>query len=481
MSFAAVLALGHVGVQALLVIRALLRPHREPASRLAWIVVILALPVMGIVAYVLVGETRVGRKRVERRARVQAALPGFDTVPGAAAAVAAADTHERHRPLFKVGQSISAFPVTGGNTGRLLDEGDAVIDALVADIDAATRHVHLLFYIWLPDRNGTRVAEALIRAAGRGVTVRAMADDLGSRTLLKHPLWAQMRQAGVRQARALEVGNPLWRAITGRIDLRNHRKIVVIDNRITYCGSQNCADPEFLPKAKYGPWVDAVMRFEGPVVRQNQILFAADWMSEVDEDLAPLLTEPLEAPAPGGFTAQVIAEGPTDRPSAAPEMFASLLWAARREAIVTTPYYVPVDSLQSALRAAANRGVQVTLILPARNDDFAVGAAARSYYADLLEAGVKIWEFKPGLLHTKSLTVDGEVTLIGSANMDCRSFSLNFENNILLCDPDLTQAMRARQMQYLGQSLRVTAREVSLWPWYRRLWNNGLALIGPVL
>lgn len=481
MNFAEVVAVGHVGIQALLVIRALLRPHREPASRIAWIVVILALPIMGILAYILVGETRVGRKRVERRARVQAALPGFGTIAGAAAAVAAASTHERHRPLFKVGQSISGFPATGGNTGKLLDEGDAVIDALVADIDLATRHVHLLFYIWLPDRNGTRVAEALIRAAGRGVTVRAMADDLGSRTLLKHPLWSQMRQAGVRQARALEVGNPLWRAITGRIDLRNHRKIVVIDNRITYCGSQNCADPEFLPKAKYGPWVDAVMRFEGPVVRQNQILFAADWMSEADEDLTPILTEALESPCMDGFTAQVIAEGPTDRASATPEMFASLLWAARREAIVTTPYYVPVDSLQSALRAAANRGVQVTLILPARNDDFAVGAAARSYYADLLEAGVKIWEFKPGLLHSKSLTVDGEVTLIGSANMDCRSFSLNFENNILLCDPDLTQAMRARQMQYLGQSLRVTAREVSLWPWYRRLWNNGLALIGPVL
>lgn len=497
MSGAAISALIHVGLQVLLVIRALLRPNREPASRIAWIVVILALPVVGILAYVLVGETRVGRRRVERRARVQAALPGFEKVPGAAGAVAAAVPHERHRALFRVGQSISGFPATGGNRGELLPEGDAVIDRLVADIDAAQRHVHLLFYIWLADRNGTRVAEALVRAARRGVTVRAMADDLGSRALLRTELWAEMGRAGVRLARALEVGNPLWRAMTGRIDLRNHRKIVVIDNAVTYCGSQNCADPEFLPKAKYGPWVDAVMRFEGPVVRQNQILFAADWMSEVDEDLAPLLTEPLapaqgqnpagaagdgaDAPASAGFTAQVIAEGPTDRPSAAPEMFASLLWAARREAIVTTPYYVPVDSLQSALRAAANRGVQVTLILPARNDDFAVGAAARSYYADLLGAGVKIWEFKPGLLHTKSVTIDGEVTLIGSANMDCRSFSLNFENNILLCDPDLTAAMRERQHQYLGQSLRVTLREVSLWPWYRRLWNNGLALIGPVL
>lgn len=481
MNLAELGAITHVGIQIGLVLRALLRPHREPASRIAWIVVILALPVVGILAYALVGETRVGRTRVERRARVQSALPKFETIPGAAAAVEAAGlSQHRFQPLFRVGQSISGFPATGGNRAELLPPAEGVVDRMVADIDAASDHVHVLFYIWLADRSGTRVAEALMRAARRGVTVRAMADDLGSRALLKTPLWAEMASAGVRLARALEVGNPLWRAVTGRIDLRNHRKIVVIDNAITYCGSQNCADAEFLPKAKYGPWVDAVMRFEGPVVRQNQILFAADWMAEVDEDLTPLLTEPMPVAGPG-LTAQVIAEGPTDRPSAAPEMFASLLWAAEREAIITTPYYVPVDSLQSALRAAANRGVKVTMILPARNDDFAVGAAARSYYEDLLSAGVAIWEFRPGLLHTKSLTVDGEVTLIGSANMDCRSFSLNFENNILLCDREATQAMRERQMGYLGQSLRVTLREVTGWPWYQRLWNNALAIIGPVL
>lgn len=480
MNAAELTAIAHVAIQAGLVIRALLRPHREPAARIAWIVVILALPIAGIFAYLLVGETSVGRKRVARRARVQSALPGFLSIPGAREATAAAVPHERHVALFRVGQSISGFPATGGNRARLMADSDATIAEMVADIDKARDHVHVLFYIWLPDRNGRKVAEALMRAAARGVTVRAMVDDLGSRALVKSPLWADLGQAGVRRARALEVGNPLWRALTGRIDLRNHRKIVVIDNAITYCGSQNCADPEFLPKAKYGPWVDAVMRFEGPVVRQNQLLFAADWMAEVDEDLTPLLVAPLP-PVGEGFAAQVIAEGPTDRPSAAPEMFSSLMYAARRELIVTTPYYVPVDSLQSALRAAANRGVEVTLILPARNDDFAVGAAARSYYADLLAAGVRIWEFKPGLLHTKSVTVDGEVSLIGSANMDCRSFSLNFENNILFCDAEATEALRARQMQYLSQSLRMTAREVEGWPWYRRLWNNALAVIGPVL
>ena len=470
----------HILIQLVLVTRALLRPHREPASRIAWIVVILALPVMGILAYLLLGETNVGRRRTERRRKVLASLPAFADIPGGKAAIKAATQHERHTPLFKVGQSISGFAPVGGNTATLMADSDATITTMIRDIDAATTSVHVLFYIWLPDTNGSRVAEALMRAAQRGVTVRAMVDDLGSRSMVKHALWAEMAAAGIKQARALEIGNLFFRALVGRIDLRNHRKIVVIDTQITYCGSQNCADAAFLPKAKYAPWVDAVMRFEGPIARQNQLLFASDWMAEVDEDLSPLLMEPLPEPQPG-FTAQVIAEGPTDRPSSAPEMFASLMYAARRELIVTTPYYVPVDSLQSALRSAANRGVDVTLILPARNDDFAVGAAARSYYDDLITAGVKIFEYRPGLLHTKSVTMDGEVTLIGSANMDCRSFSLNFENNILLCDGSTTATMRARQMDYLLNSTQITAKHVESWPWYQRLWNNALAVVGPVL
>ena len=228
--------------------------------------------------------------------------------------------------------------------------------------------------------------------------------------------------------------HPLLLAPFRRIDLRNHRKIVVIDNAITYCGSQNCADPEFRVKARFAPWVDAVMRFEGPIAQQNQRLFAVDWMSATGEDLNELLRQPLRAPQPG-FVAQVIGTGPTVRPSAMPEMFAALIYAARRELVITTPYYVPDESLQNALCSSAWRGVKTTIVFPARNDSWIVGGASRSCYAALLEAGVVIHEYVGGLLHTKSLTLDGEITLIGSANMDRRSFDLNYENNILFHDP----------------------------------------------
>ena len=284
----------------------------------------------------------------------------------------------------------------------------------------------------------------------------------------------------MRVATALPFGNPLLRPPRGRIDLRNHRKIVVIDNRITYCGSQNCADPEFRIKPKFAPWVDAVVRFEGPIARQNQRLFASDWMSQVDEDLAPLLMEPL-APFEPGVTAQVIGTGPTVRNSAMPEVFETLMYAARRELVVTTPYYVPDEAMQAALCACARRGVTTTIIFPARNDSRFVGGASRSYYADLLSAGVRIFEYQGGLLHTKSLTIDGDVALIGSANMDRRSFELNYENNILLFDSKLTGDIRHRQGEYLAHSQPVSLEAVESWSNSRIFWNNTFAMLGPVL
>ena len=480
MNESAALVLLHMTVQLAMIIRVLLRLHRDPSSRIAWVLVIAALPVLGIVAYLLLGEVNIGRRRIERMRTVLAQMPRIQDAPGADASDLKPRVPERFEHLFLVGRSISGFEPIGGNRARLLADSNATIDAMVADIDAATDHVHLLFYIWLPDSNGCRVVDALIRAAARGVTCRAMADDLGSRQMIRSGHWRSMEAAGVRLARALPVGNPLLRALGGRIDLRNHRKIVVIDDRITYCGSQNCADPEFLVKAKYAPWVDAVMRFEGPIARQNQHLFAGDWMAHVDDDIDALLQRPLPESKPG-LPAQVIGTGPTVRWSAMPEMFESLIYAARRELVITTPYYVPDESLHAALCASARRDVRTTIVFPARNDSWVVAAASRSYYRDLLDAGVRIFEYVGGLLHSKSLTMDGEVTLIGSANMDRRSFELNYENNILFHDAALTAAMRERQQHYIGQSVAVDMQTVLEWSRRRQLWNNTIAVLGPVL
>lgn len=455
--------------------RVLLRPHRDPASRIAWLVVVGVFPFVGIIAYLFFGEVRTGRRerREKREANQGSKLrpwsPEIDRL-----------VPDRHRNLFRLGQSINGFHPVAGNTAALMLDSDAAIDAMVADIEAATRHVHISFYIWLPDGNGLKVAAALIRAAQRGVTCRALADDLGSRALIRSHYWAEMRAAGVETRNALPIGNPLWQALTGRIDVRNHRKIVVIDGQITYCGSQNCTDPEFLPKAKFGPWIDIMVRFKGPIVQQNQALFAADWALGTGEVLSE---EDYGVSEEHGDTmpALAIGTGPTIRYSAMSEMFDSLFFAARRELVVTTPYYVPDEGLQSALCACAYRGVDTILILPERNDSWIVQAASHSYYADLIKAGVKIYEHVGGLLHTKSVTLDGEITLIGSANLDRRSFELNFENNILIYDVELTAALRERQSVYLQQSKLITAVDVAAWPVRRQLWHNAIATFGPLL
>lgn len=467
----------HVLIAAIFSVRILLRPHRQPESRAAWLVVVMVVPFAGALLYVLLGETGIGHDRVQRLRAVMGHLPPPDA-GSAANPVNPAD--DAARQVFAVGKSISGYPAVGGNCAVLMADSDATITAIVADIEGAKTSVHLLFYIWLDDGNGTRVAEALMRAARRGVACRAIVDDIGSRALVRGALWRQMAEAGVRLLTALPVGNPLAEVLRGRIDLRDHRKIVVVDSRVTYCGSQNCADPAFLPKKKYAPWVDAVMRFEGPIVQQNQHLFAINWMGNGGDDISGLLGVPAEVSVPG-FAAQVIASGPTYRPSAIPELFSTLIYAARRELVITTPYYVPVPELQSALCAAGNRGISTTIIFPARNDDFVVGAICRSHYASLLESGVRVFEFLPGLLHTKSLTLDDEVTLIGSANMDRRSFDLNYENNILICDATLTQAMRQRQQEYLRNSREVTSADVDAWGIPRRLMNNALGILGPIL
>lgn len=467
----------HLSLQIIFIVRALLRPHREPSSRMAWVLVIALAPVVGVVAYILFGEVNLGRKAVEQLRAAVAELPPAESIAGPSAE---ADIAERHVPLFRVGQSVNHFLPVGRNRAELLPDSASAIAAMVKDIDAARSSVHVLFYIWLDDASGRSVMEALKRAAGRGVTCRAMADDLGSRALIHSPLWRDMAAAGVKLARALPIGNPLLRPFKGRIDMRNHRKIVVIDNRITYCGSQNCADAAFAVKAKFAPWVDVMARFEGPVVRQNQHLFASNWMAQVEEDLAPLFAEPLPAPQPG-FVAQVIGTGAGVRYSAMPETFVALMNAAREELVITTPYYVPDEPLQAALCAAARRGVSTTIVFPKRNDSWIVAAASRSYYSDLLEAGVNIREYVGGLLHAKTLTLDGEVTLIGSANIDRRSFELNAENNILLCDATFTRAMRARQQVFLDAATPVTRDDADAFSAPRRLWNNTIAMLGPVL
>lgn len=471
--------LGHIALQLSFVARALLRPHREASSRAAWTLVILTMPMIGMTAYVLFGETSIGRKRLEkyhliaRRVRHEAAkelMEGqFNRVDG------------KYRHLFSLGQSVNGLGPLSGSRGQLMENTNEAFRCLVADIDAAQESVHLLFYIWLDDTNGLKVADAAQRAARRGVTVRVMADDIGSRKFVRSKHWRAMQEAGVKTERALPVSRLILHPIRGRVDLRNHRKIAVVDNTIAYCGSPNCADPEFRVKPRFAPWVDQMVRFEGPVAIQTQYLFVEDWMAHTDEDILDYVRKFSSSNQDGGIVTQAIGTGPTIRNSAMPEVFEVLIHAARDKLLITTPYYVPSDAMHDALCLTARRGVRTVLMLPENNDSWIVAAASRSYYRDLIQAGVQIYEYPDGLLHAKILTLDGEVALIGSANLDRRSFELNYENNVLLQDRELTSSLEARQENYIGASRQIQAEEIAEWGRGRRLWNNAVGMMGPVL
>ena len=456
--------------------RVLLLETRSSYSRAAWVMLLLLLPVFGVVLYVFFGEPWVAKPtRNAARHDFQALKRQTHDHDSALASMPA-----RYQNAFKTCANINGFPVVAGNQATLTADSNASIDAMVSDFAVAKSSIHISFYIWLTDHNGQKIILALQEAARRGVTCRIVVDAIGSRALIASPHWQAMQQAGVKVAVSMrhKLGsNPLH---SSRIDLRNHRKIVVVDDAITYCGSQNCADPEFLVKAKYAPWVDIMLRFTGPVATQNQMLFADDWMVESGESLPA--DELAYAPAhpDNSFPAVAFGTGPMSASGTMSAAFSSVIACAQQELVISTPYFVPDHPLQAALIACSRRGVAVTLIVPARNDSWFVGTMSRAYYAPLIDAGVNIHEYHGGLLHAKTMVIDSEVALIGSANMDRRSLELNFENNILLYSAATATLIRERQNSYLAQASVVSADDLQQRPAWKIMLQNFLTIFEPI-
>ena len=474
------LATAHGLIVIIITLRVLLRDDLSSAARLAWILLMLFIPYASVIVYILFGEVSLGKTVHQRHKEIFSKLQQMaGEKMGSCDNFLDGNVEVEYQTAFRAA-SVDGFETTIGNHAELLADGKSARSRLIEDIDNATESIQVLYYIWLDDNTGVGVAEALIRASTRGVVCHAIADGLGSRRFIKSIWWKKMKEAGVLLSVALPLKWVIDTILFSRIDLRNHRKITVIDGHIAWCGSQNCADEEFIVKAKYAPWIDIMLRFKGPIVAQCQLLFIADWLLNTGEDMATSLNLK-SIKVENGFPAQLFADGPTDRKGATPQLFATLLTLARKEVVISTPYFVPNSTVLNAICAAAIRGVDVKLILPKRNDSWIVAAASHSYYKQLLNHGVKIFEFREGLLHSKTLTLDRTISLIGSSNIDLRSFDLNYENDIIFRDNKLTTAIYTRQLDYINKSDWITIEDVESWGYTRRVWNNIVATVGPIL
>jgi cardiolipin synthase len=455
--------------------RALLLEGRDPYSRLAWVFALMLFPVVAIIAYLMFGEPwisgRFRRKATSAYRHLNALQPAsqqgdaLDAIPAA------------YRGPFRTVEHIAQFATTRGNCIALEPDSNAAIAAMVVDIQSAKSRVHLTTYIWLADHNGVAVVNALIAAAGRGVRCRVCADAIGSRQMIHSNHWAAMLAAGIELCPSLSVPRGLGFVAARRIDLRNHRKILIIDGSVAYIGSQNLADPEFRIKPKFAPWVDIMLRVEGPVVAQNDILFASDWVVEKGEDLSGELGKSASV-EPGVVAAVAFGTGPLSKRGAMTDAFVGVLYAAQVEVVITTPYFVPDPPLLAALIGCARRGVKTSLILPRRNDSRVIGAISKALYPQLVDAGVRLFEYRLGLLHSKTMVVDGCLCLVGSSNMDRRSLDLNFENNLLFFSPESAKEISERQQAYLADSDPVDPQWVRSRSVAKRLTDNVLTMGG---
>jgi len=449
--------------------------RRDPSSATTWLLIIFFFPYFGLVLYLLIGENRLPRRRVEQHANLlrelQAIVERFRSHPN----IVRPNLGQRAELAVTLAEKLADLPILGGNNVEFMTETDEVIDRLVADIDAAEDHVHLLFYIYADDATGRRVMDALAEAVKRGVTCRVLADAVGSRPMFK-TLATKMRDAGIELHAMLPVN--LFRRNVARIDLRNHRKMAIIDGKTAYAGSQNIVD------ANYGhkdlAWHDMMMRLTGPITLEVQAVFLQDWYFETGEVLDNQRVFP-DPQVCGETPIQTLPSGPSYETENYQRMVVAGLYAARKQVTITTPYFVPDEPLMQAMQVAVLRGVEVNVIVPSRCDQFTVGAAARAYYDDFLVQGGNLYLYTDGLLHAKTITIDDGMALVGSSNFDNRSFALNFELNMLLYGPQVTEELLARQRYYLQQSTPLDLEEWRKRPALAKLIENTARLLSPLL
>ena len=480
MPYPSLLTIAHVTLLGFVVYQVLTH-HRPPGVALAWILLAALVPFVGAFLYMIFGQRRLGRRWVQRAEQLWPlfqrwvqALPATAVLETSVLAPAAAT-------MAQLVRSTIGVPVLGGHSLRLHSDSASILEALRADVEAARRSVQMEFYIWQEGGLVDPLLAALEAAARRGVRVRCAADALGSAAFLRGPAPARLRAAGVDLVQVLPVS--AVRAFFVRFDLRDHRKIAVIDDRVAWTGSMNVVDPRlFKQDAGVGEWVDAMVRIEGPAAWVlDAVSTSVTGLHLIGGTYPAPPPHPVEDSLPGAAPVQVLPSGPRSTSDHFEMVLLQAVYSARRHVVLTTPYFVPGPALVQAMCTAALRGVEVTLILPRRSDSRLVQYASAASFEGLLAAGVRILRFDGGLLHTKSTVVDGELAIFGTANFDERSFFLDFEVSLLVYDVGFAQELAALCRSYEQRSERLTSEAWRARPRWQRIAENATDLASPLL
>ncbi len=427
-------------------------------TSLAWIFIVSVLPIFGFGLYMLIGDHRLGRKRLKHGDLVRSHYQQVLNIEDGAVTDAHPAVQTSFYKIANIAADETGFLIRSDNVVDILSEPENIFSRIIQDIDDAKSTCHLEFYIVHPEGRVLQVFRALIDAASRGVDCKLIADHIGSKAFFRTDWPERLQAADVTVIDSLPTG--VIKTFFTRSDLRNHRKIIVLDRWISYCGSFNLADPDYFKvKAGLGKWVDVMVRMEGNASEALSVVFNTDFVIEsaqkksVDE-IPPL--PPISSAVQPALThkrpIQIIPSGPEMRTSIIFETLVSSIYAAQSHIRITTPYFVPDESLLLALTNAAKRGVNVQIIVPERVDSFLARHASRSYYGELLYAGVSIHEFRDGLLHTKIILIDDEVCYLGTVNLDMRSFYLNLEITIALHSQDDCRAVNEILNRYMAGS-----------------------------
>jgi cardiolipin synthase A/B len=449
----------------------ILLEKRSPTATLAWIFCLAVLPIVGSLVYIYLGPRRIERKRIVRLTRIA------DVTRDAVPYLTVAPSPERQHigQLMLLATHRDGIPPSTARTVELYTTGAATFGAIIAAIGAARHHVHLEYYIYEPDTTGTRVRDALIERARAGVEVRLLVDSIGSlhaRGAFVAPLIAAGAKVGY-------FNTALGAALPGRhlINFRTHRKIVVVDGTVGFCGGINIHDDENLEVKGDKAWRDTHLRIEGDAVRGLQLIFLEDWAFSTRESVASKAYFP---DSEGGeHYVQVVASGPDGDAFAIAKVYFACIATARERVWLTSPYFVPDDALLAALVTAAARGVDVHLLVSKRSDSRLVDAAGRSYFDELLRSGVKIHQYGPPMVHAKTLVVDDDVAIVGTANFDNRSLRLNFEVVVMLYGEALATQLGDIFRGDLARSLPVSLLDAKRLP--GRLFEAAARLLSPQL